>query len=187
MIQWGNVIEQGEGSDTPTYFPLATKKEKPMLYRPFGSTGLTLSALGFGCGSIGGLMVRGAYPDMRKTVARAIELGVTYFDTASMYGVGQSEVNLGAVLRELGQETNADIIVGTKVRLKTDEMAHIERAITTSVEASLRRLGRESVDLIQYHNRIGPNRTATDPEANLDDLAQIVQTFEKLKKAGKVR
>ncbi|MEZ4712299.1 MAG: aldo/keto reductase [Caldilineaceae bacterium] len=158
-----------------------------MLYRPFGSTGLTLSALGFGCGAIGGLMVRGAYPDMRTTVARAIELGVTYFDTASMYGVGQSEVNLGAVLRELGEDTNSNIIVGTKVRLKANEMDSIESAIVASVDASLRRLGRDSVDLIQYHNRMGSDRTAADPAANLDDLAQIVQTFEMLQKAGKVR
>lgn len=158
-----------------------------MLYRPFGSTGLTLSALGFGCGAIGGLMVRGTYPDMRKTVARAIELGVTYFDTASMYGVGQSEVNLGAVLRELGQDANSNLVVGTKVRLKADEMDRIEPAITASVEASLRRMGRESVDLIQYHNRIGGDRTASDPAANLGDLVQIVQSFEKLQKVGKVR
>ena len=84
-----------------------------MKYRILGRTGLKVSELGFGCGSIGGLLVRGEYPMMRRAVARALELGITYFDTASLYGDGQSEVNLGAVLREL----RADPIVGTKVRL----------------------------------------------------------------------
>ncbi|MCB0105744.1 MAG: aldo/keto reductase, partial [Caldilineaceae bacterium] len=62
-----------------------------MEYRQLGSTPLKVSSLGFGCGSIGGLLVRGEYPKMREAVARAIDLGITYFDTASMYGNGQSE------------------------------------------------------------------------------------------------
>ena len=77
---------------------------------------------------------------MRRTVARAIELGVSYFDTAPLYGDGQSEVNLGAVLREL----RADPVVGTKVRLAPAEMGRIEAAIVESVEVSLRRLDRGS-------------------------------------------
>ena len=68
-----------------------------MNYKRLGRTGLEVSALGFGCGMIGGLLVRGEYPTMRRTVARAIELGITYFDTAPLYGEGQSEVNLGAI------------------------------------------------------------------------------------------
>ncbi|MEZ4711171.1 MAG: aldo/keto reductase [Caldilineaceae bacterium] len=96
------------------------------------------------------------------------------------------KVNLGAVLLELSEDTNPNIVVGTKVRLKADEMDNIESAITASVEASLRRLGHGAVDLIQFHNRLGPDRTAADP-AMVGDLAQIVQTFAKLQKAGKVR
>ena len=72
-----------------------------MNYRMLGDTGLEVSALGFGCGAVGGLLVRGEYGEMVRTVARAIEEGVTYFDTAALYGNGVSEQNLGRVLREL--------------------------------------------------------------------------------------
>ncbi len=72
-----------------------------MIERSLGNTGLEVSALGFGCGAVGGLLVRGEYGEMVRTVARAIEGGVTYFDTAALYGNGLSEENLGRVLREL--------------------------------------------------------------------------------------
>ena len=53
--------------------------------RMFGRTGMRLSVLGFGCGAVGGLMVRGDPGDQERTVARAIEAGVNYFDTAVQY------------------------------------------------------------------------------------------------------
>ena len=53
-----------------------------MQMRPFGRTRMRLSALGFGCGAVGGLMVRGAPADQERAIARAIEAGVNYFDTA---------------------------------------------------------------------------------------------------------
>jgi aryl-alcohol dehydrogenase-like predicted oxidoreductase len=64
--------------------------------RIFGRTGLELSVLGFGCGAVGGLMVRGDPLDQERTIARAIGAGVNYFDTAVQYGNGQSEKNLGS-------------------------------------------------------------------------------------------
>ena len=66
-----------------------------MQYRTFGDTGIQVSALGFGCGDVGGLMVRGTVQERVDAVARALDAGITYFDTASMYGRGQSEINLG--------------------------------------------------------------------------------------------
>ena len=48
-----------------------------MEYRTLGNTGLKLSALGFGCGAVGGLLVKGEYPAMRRAVERAIELGIS--------------------------------------------------------------------------------------------------------------
>ncbi|NJN84242.1 MAG: aldo/keto reductase, partial [Caldilineaceae bacterium] len=141
--------------------------------------------LGFGCGSIGGLLVRGAYPDMRRVVARAIERGVTYFDTASSYGNGQSEANLGAVLRELG--AGGDVVVGTKVRFTAADLENIQDAVAASVEASLRRLGRDSVDLIQFHNRIGAARQVESVQVTPDDLQTIVESFRGLQRQGKVR
>jgi aryl-alcohol dehydrogenase-like predicted oxidoreductase len=141
--------------------------------------------LGFGCGSIGGLLVRGDYPTIREVVGRAIELGVTYFDTAPQYGSGQSEVNLGAVTREL----KASVLVGTKVRLTAEDMSRIGAAVTRSVEGSLRRLGRETVDLIQLHNHIGFQRQpGQDPDrVGLHDLDAVRQAFETLHQQGKVR
>ena len=50
--------------------------------RIFGRTGIRLSVLGFGCGAVGGLMVRGDQLDQERTIARAIDAGVNYFDTA---------------------------------------------------------------------------------------------------------
>jgi L-galactose dehydrogenase/L-glyceraldehyde 3-phosphate reductase len=154
-----------------------------MEYRPLGKTGLDVSALGFGCGSIGGLLVRGDYPAMRRTVARAIELGVNYFDTASMYGNGQSEVNLGAVLRELG----AHVLVGSKVRLAPEQLEHIEDAVIQSVESSLRRMGRESLDLIQFHNLVGPQRVPGQERATPADVQSVLRAFRSLEQQGKVR
>jgi L-galactose dehydrogenase/L-glyceraldehyde 3-phosphate reductase len=57
-----------------------------MEMRIFGRTGLKLSVLGFGCGAVGGLMVRGDPVDQERTIARAIGAGVNYFDTAVQYG-----------------------------------------------------------------------------------------------------
>jgi len=82
--------------------------------RIFGRTGIRLSVLGFGCGAVGGLMVRGDQLDQERTIARAIDAGVNYFDTAVQYGNGESEKNLGRILQQL-KPRNA--IVGTKVRL----------------------------------------------------------------------
>ena len=156
-----------------------------MKYNILGRTDLRVSQLGFGCGSIGGILVRGEYPLMRRAVSRAIEMGINYFDTASLYGNGQSEVNLGAVLREL----KADVLLGTKVRLAGKDAGRIGEAITRSVEESLRRLGRETIDLIQLHNRIG---FSWQPEKDVDqiglrDLDTVIGAFEAFQRQGKVR
>src|SRR5215475_12482717 len=108
-----------------------------MQMRDFGRTGMKVSALGFGCGAVGGIMVRGDPADQERTVARALDVGVNYFDTAVLYGDGESEKNIGRILRKL-KPSNA--IVGTKVRVPPDEIGRIGRAITASLEASLARL-----------------------------------------------
>lgn len=125
--------------------------------RPLGSTGLTVSALGFGCGDVGGLLVRGDAAEQRQAVSRALDAGITYFDTAAQYGNGQSEENLGRVMRELGAWPRA--AVGTKVRLQSSDLASPGQAIRASLEASLRRLGRPDVDVFHLHNPIGLTRS----------------------------
>ena len=93
-----------------------------MEMRVFGRTGIRLSVLGFGCGAVGGLMVRGDELDQERTIARAIAAGVNYFDTAVQYGNGESEKNLGRVLHNLKA---SDVVVGTKVRLLSAEFGRI--------------------------------------------------------------
>ena len=153
-----------------------------MEYRALGRTGMDVSVLGFGCGDVGGLIVRGTPAERVRAVARAVELGVNYFDTATSYGSGVSEQHLGAVLREL----NLDIYLGTKVRLGQDDLRDIPGAITRSIEGSLGRLGRSAVDLLQFHNPIGPS-SAGSTVGVTDVLEQVMPTFERLQTQGKIR
>src|ERR1700753_4205357 len=106
-----------------------TTEETSMQSRAFGRSGMELSVLGFGCGAVGGLMVRGDHADQERTVARALEAGVNYFDTAVQYGDGESEKNLGRILDKL-KPVNA--IVGTKVRIPPGDYRRIGEAIAAS-------------------------------------------------------
>src|SRR6202047_5120312 len=110
-----------------------------MEMRPFGRSGMRFSILGFGCGAVGGLMVRGDPLDQERTIARALAAGVNYFDTAVQYGNGESEKNLGRVLQRLKP---ANAVVGTKVRLPTADFGRIADAVAKSLEGSLARLRR---------------------------------------------
>ncbi|MFA5916137.1 MAG: aldo/keto reductase, partial [Burkholderiales bacterium] len=62
---------------------------------------MKISILGFGCGAVGGLMVRGDPADQERAIGRALDSGVNYFDTAVAYGNGESEKNLGRILNKL--------------------------------------------------------------------------------------
>lgn len=130
-----------------------------MEQRVLGQTGLQVAVLGYGAGNIGGLLVRGDPQEQRATLSAALEGGITYFDTAPQYGAGRSEERLGRELRALGALER--VIVGTKVRLTPTDMADPRQAIRQSVEASLRRLGRNWVDLIQLHNRVARHPAGT--------------------------
>jgi len=149
--------------------------------RILGKTGLKLSVLSFGCGAVGGLMVKGAAADQERSVARAMEFGINYFDTAPMYGNGESERNLGRVLKALKRPK---VYVGTKVWLEGS--GDIGRFIADSMEASLQRLGLDSVDLYQLHNPISEaKRDGTiDPKTV---RAQVLPAFEHLREQGKAR
>jgi aryl-alcohol dehydrogenase-like predicted oxidoreductase len=154
--------------------------------RVLGRTGLKVSELGFGCGDVGGLIVRGAPADRERAVARALELGINYFDTAASYGSGESEKNLGATLRALGltSRLGTDVHVGTK--FSVGAVGDVASAVARSLDASLSRLGLDRVDLLQLHDRIverpAGERELT-PEAVLGD---VVPALEKLRDAGKI-
>ncbi|MBV9153169.1 MAG: aldo/keto reductase [Alphaproteobacteria bacterium] len=150
--------------------------------RKLGRTGLDVSLLGFGCGAVGGLMVKGAAADQERAVARAVELGINYFDTAQMYGNGESERNLGRVLKAL----KPDVYVGTKVRLPPTERGKIGEAIAASLDASLKRLQRDSVDLFQFHNAIVGTTKGADFGVDAM-LEEVVPAFQRLRDQGKFR
>lgn len=142
--------------------------------RTLGRSGIEVSAVGFGCWAIGGEwqdvdgqpLGWGKVDDEEsvRAVHRALDLGVTFFDTADTYGAGHSERVLG---RALGKRRD-DVIVATKwgnvfdeeTRTRTgvdDTPAHARRALT----ASLDRLGTDHVDLYQLHlNDLDPERAA---------------------------
>lgn len=149
--------------------------------RQLGRTGLHLSLLGFGCGNVGGLMVRGTPAERERAVARALELGVNYFDTAPSYGDLLSERHLGQALRALRVTPH----VGTKVRLDAGDLDDVAGAVTRSLEASLGRLGLERVDVLHFHNPLAAARHG-HVASTRDVLEAVLPAFDRLRRQGKV-
>jgi aryl-alcohol dehydrogenase-like predicted oxidoreductase len=149
----------------------------------FGGTGMQLSVLGFGCGAVGELVVRGDPLDQERTVARAIDAGVNYFDTAVQYGNGESEKNLGRVLQTLKP---ANVVVGTKVRLPSGDFGRTADAVAKSLEGSLARLRLDRVDIFHLHNAI--TETGGGEALSVRQvLDEVVPAFEQLRQQGKTR
>ena len=119
-----------------------------MRYRRMGNTDLDLSEIAFGCGGNAGLMTTGSRRDQCSTVARAIELGINYFDNAPDYGEGLAETNLGDVLKELRVRP----FVGSKVEIRAADRGDIAGHIVRSLNDSLSRLRLDHVDILQIHN-----------------------------------
>jgi aryl-alcohol dehydrogenase-like predicted oxidoreductase len=154
-----------------------------MELREFGRTGLQLSVLGFGCGAVGGFMVRGDPAEQERVVARALAAGVNYFDTAVQYGDGESENNLGRVLHKLKP---ANVVVGTKVRISPDKFGRIADAVTASLEGSLARLRLERVDIFHLHNPITESGGGTALSVR-QVFDEVVPAFQRLRAQGKIR
>lgn len=161
-----------------------------MHYRKVGTTDLAVSEIAFGCGGNAGLMVRGSQADQLLIVARALELGITYFDNAPDYGDGAAETNLGIALRTLG----AQPILNTKVEIRAENLDDVAGHVVRSAEDSLRRLCADYIDMFQIHN--GPSRVdpklegCTYAQLSLNDYLRpggALDGLERLKKAGKIR
>jgi L-galactose dehydrogenase/L-glyceraldehyde 3-phosphate reductase len=119
------------------------------------------------------------------TVARALELGINWFDTAAGYGDGRSEERLGEVLAGLGTD-NARI--ATKVRVPPEATERISDYIRESATASLKRLRRTHLTLLQLHNAITFERDSEPSSITVQDvLGPVASAFARLQQEGLVR
>jgi 1-deoxyxylulose-5-phosphate synthase len=154
-----------------------------MQYRNLGHTGLKISPLCLGCMTFG-VPERGDHPwtlpeqQSRPLIRKAIEMGINFFDTANGYSDGTSEEIVGQALKDYTRRDEA--VIATKVFFPMSKGPNggglSRKAIFTAIDASLRRLGTDYVDLYQIH-RWDP---ATPIEETLEALHDVV-------KSGKVR
>lgn len=137
-------------------------------------SGIELSELGLGCMSLGT-----EYDHAESIIERALEHGITYFDTADMYDKGQNEEIVGKALKKY--QDRGDIVIGTKVgnHLKDDGSTFWDpskKYIKSQVKTSLQQLGVEHLDLYQLHG------------GTIDDhLDETISAFDELKQEGIIR
>lgn len=144
-----------------------------MEYRTLGRAGVKVSAIGIGCNQFGGKVDKDG---TRAIVHRALDLGINFFDTADVYSRGVSEEYLGAALEGLRDK----VVIATKVRHPMGDGPNDQGTsryyIAKAVEASLRRLGTDHIDLYQIH---------TWYEAV--PIEETMRALDDLIRAGKVR
>ena len=155
-----------------------------MEYAQLGRTGLTVSRAGFGGGGIGQVWGPTNEQEAIASVHRALDLGITFFDVAPSYGDGKAEEALGKAL----EGRAGPVVVATKVRLRADEMDDVAGAVQRSVDVSLRRLRRDSVDVLHVHNRFTEHRGEVTDSLSADDvLGPVLDAYRAVQQAGKTR
>jgi aryl-alcohol dehydrogenase-like predicted oxidoreductase len=160
-----------------------TGKTARLPTRRLGSSGLEITAVGFGAWAIGGggwAFGWGPQDDQASLAAmrHAIEMGINWIDTAAVYGLGHSEELVGRLLRELSPSDRP--LVFTKCGLVWDEHDRMSpprrllnpESIRAECEASLRRLGVERIDLYQFH---WPDETGTPVESSWEAMARLIE------------
>ena len=152
-----------------------------MDYRVFGRTGLPVSTMSMGCNRLGDPGVdRAVWPPV---VERAIELGVTFFDTAMAYNDGRSERVLGEVSTRHGGRGAGErpLVISTKVGMQSDASAGVKdfsaKTILSEVDVQLKRLQRDALDVYLLHS----------PTAAQVDEGDWPVAFERLKADGRVK
>ena len=152
-----------------------------MKYTFLGRTGVTVSRLCLGCMSYGSPAWRSWVLDeaaSRPFFRRAVELGINFFDTADMYSVGASEEVTGRALKEFARLE--ECVVATKVFNPMSDRPNMgglsRKHVVQGCEASLRRLGMETIDLYQVHR--------FDPDTPIDEM---LAALDLLVRQGKVR
>jgi aryl-alcohol dehydrogenase-like predicted oxidoreductase len=152
-----------------------------MKHRPLGRTGLMVSEIGFGGWGIGGLTPGAtSYGEVDDAVSlgalrRALDLGVTFYDTSNLYGSGHSEELLGEAFGGCRDR----VVIATKIgRSDYDTEAYAPEQLRASLEGSLRRLRSDYVDVVQVHS---PSSIAALKQHD------VMGTLGRLKAEGKVR
>ncbi|HEX2911264.1 MAG TPA: aldo/keto reductase [Chloroflexia bacterium] len=155
-----------------------------MKYRTLGRTGLKVSELGFGSWAVGGNQHGNSYGATDDTasleaITVSCELGCNFFDTADVYGYGHSEEILGRGLSRIGKLN--EVIIATKVGANFSGGQTVidfsARHIREAIDASLKRLGRDYIDLYQLHN----------PSRQFIIDGTVFEVLDELKAAGKIR
>src|SRR6204780_1470446 len=148
-----------------------------MDYRTLGHSGCAVSAFGLGTMTFG---VEADEPGAHEQLDHFVEAGGTLVDTADVYGDGRSEEIIGRWLASRPPEVTEPVVLATKGRFGLDDSPNeaglSARHLTRALDASLRRLGQEAVDLYQLH--------AFDP---LTPLEETLRTLDHLVRAGKIR
>ena len=147
-----------------------------MQYTTLGGTGLSVSRICLGCMSYGNPQWRDWVLDEAQAQAFfrfALDSGINFFDTADMYSVGMSEEITGRALRSMAKLD--EIVIATKVWFPINDRPNMRglsrKHIVQGCEASLRRLGMETIDLYQVH-RFDPVTPIKETLAALDHLVQ---------------
>ena len=156
-----------------------------MEYRKFGRTGLEVSAVVFGGGRVGGILIDPDDDTKREAIRKAMDAGINWIDTAAQYGNGKSEEALGWLLKEIDEKP----YLSTKVRVDTANLKDIAGQVEKSMHDSLTRLQRDSVDLLQLHNDIEPRASAKGALGQDDILRRggVADAMDALREQGLTR
>lgn len=145
-----------------------------------GRNGPTVGAVGLGAMSFGGIYGATDEAESHATLTAALDLGVTHIDTANIYGMGVSETVIGTFLRN-NPGTRQQFIIATKAGIITApkrDFRNDEAYLRTELEASLKRLGTEQVELFYIHRR--------DPRVPVEDLMVSLVKFIEEGKIGAI-
>src|SRR5215212_9224166 len=171
----------------PAVSEIHSVKRLQMHYKNLGRTGLKVSAVGLGCGNFGGIGSSPAFFGRGETEQEAFaimdaawDMGINFFDTADAYGGGRSESYIGAWLKAKGSAVRDQLLLSSKLFYPVGDGPNdpglSRRQVVRQVDASLRRLGVEHLDMYLIHE--------PDPSTPLDET---LRALDDLVRQGKLR